>query len=87
MLASQQLPCKIGLTGTDGRIYSFLIKTGRTNQNEDLRKDSRLMDLTSFLNNLFEKCLDSRRRHLYSRVFVRTYSYILSGYTDMGFLF
>ena len=48
--------------GSDGREYPFLVKP-----DDDLRKDSRMMETAGLLNRLFAKDPLSRRRNLYIR--------------------
>ena len=51
-------PKKFTVIGNDGRAYVLVAKK------EDLKKDSRLMDLDAILNKLLRKDSDSRRRQL-----------------------
>jgi hypothetical protein len=46
---SFQRPCRLGLTGTDGVTYRFLLKG-----NEDLRRDERLMQFFTLLNQMLQ---------------------------------
>lgn len=53
---------QVVLLGSDGREYAFLVKP-----DDDLRKDSRMMETAGLLNRLFAKDPASRRRNLYIR--------------------
>ena len=64
VLSSLQRPKKVDLIGDNGRSYTFLFKPM-----DDLRKDARLMEFASVLNQLFAKAPQSRRRGLYLRTF------------------
>jgi len=64
VLTSLQRPKKVNLIGDNGRSYTFLFKP-----KDDLRKDARLMEFASVLNQLFAKAPQSRRRGLYLRTF------------------
>ncbi len=50
------------LLGSDGREYMFLAKP-----QDDLRKDSRMMEVAGVINHLFASQPASRRRNLYLR--------------------
>ena len=50
------------LLGSDGREYTFLAKP-----QDDLRKDSRMMEVAGVINHLFTSQPASRRRNLYLR--------------------
>jgi serine/threonine-protein kinase ATR len=52
------------LLGSDGQAYPFLCKP-----KDDLRKDARMMELTTMINRLLSKDSASRRRKLYIRTF------------------
>lgn len=58
-MSSLQKPRKIGIVGSDGRVYPFLCKP-----KDDLRKDARLMEFNSMINKLLKKDSESRRRNL-----------------------
>ncbi|KAK9842495.1 hypothetical protein WJX81_002719 [Elliptochloris bilobata] len=64
VLKSLQAPKKIVLLGSDGREYMFLAKP-----QDDLRKDSRMMEVAGVINHLFTGQPASRRRNLYLRRF------------------
>lgn len=67
VIRSMQLPRKIKITGSDGRVYPFLCKA-----RDDLRKDNRLMECNSMLNSLLKRNAETRRR----RLAIRTYSVV-----------
>jgi serine/threonine-protein kinase ATR len=54
-MSSLQKPKKITINGSDGRKYSFLVKT-----NDDLRKDARTMEFNYMINNLLKRNPESR---------------------------
>lgn len=64
VLRSLQLPKKVTLVGSDGNRYTFLAKP-----KDDLRKDSRMMEVAGVLNRLFAADAAARRRDLYLRRF------------------
>ncbi len=53
---------QIVLLGSDGHEYMFLAKP-----QDDLRKDSRMMEVAGVINHLFTSQPASRRRNLYLR--------------------
>ena len=59
VMQSLQRPKKIKIIGSDGKNYIFLCKP-----EDDLRKDSRLMELNAIINRLFQKSPDCRKRGL-----------------------
>lgn len=59
IMHSLQRPRKITIVGSDGKFYIFLCKP-----EDDLRKDSRLMELNSIINRLLIKDSESRKRGL-----------------------
>ena len=59
-------PKKITFRGTNGQRYSFLCKP-----KDDLRRDSRLLDMNNLLNKLFKKDPECRKRNLHIRTYVR----------------
>ncbi|KAK0560483.1 hypothetical protein OC844_003736 [Tilletia horrida] len=67
IMASLQKPRKIGIKGTDGRVYNFLCKP-----KDDLRKDARLMEFDSMINKFLQSNAESRRRRLH----IRTYAVV-----------
>ncbi len=60
-------PKRLSIVGTDGRTYHIMCKP-----TEDLRQDSRLMELNALVNSLLRKDPEARRRRLY----VRTYNVV-----------
>jgi serine/threonine-protein kinase ATR len=67
LMHSLQRPRKLKILGSDGKLYFFLCKP-----EDDLRKDSRLMQLNSIVNRLFKKDPESRKRGLN----IRTYAVV-----------
>ncbi|CAH8665169.1 unnamed protein product [Dicrocoelium dendriticum] len=67
ILGSQTRPKKMTWVGSDGRNYIIVAKP-----NDDLRKDSRLMELNGMINTFLVKNADTRRRALQ----IRTYAVI-----------
>ncbi|GAA47692.1 ataxia telangiectasia and Rad3 related protein [Clonorchis sinensis] len=67
ILGSQTRPKKMTWIGSDGRRYIIVAKP-----NDDLRKDSRLMELNGMINKFLVKNPDTRRRALH----IRTYAVI-----------
>ncbi|KAJ3103331.1 hypothetical protein HDU97_010236 [Phlyctochytrium planicorne] len=67
IMNSLQKPRKIGVHGSNGRRYNFLLKP-----KDDLRKDNRLMEFNALINRLLKKDPESRRRNLH----VRTYAVV-----------
>lgn len=59
VLNSLQRPKKVTMIGSDGKRYIFLCKP-----EDDMRKDSRLMELNAIINRLLKKNGDSRRRDM-----------------------
>ena len=71
LLNSMMRPKRIRLLGSDGQEYSYLAKP-----KDDLRKDTRMMELAAVLNTFFQKEPESRRRMLYIRTFSGTHFYL-----------
>ena len=67
VLSSLQRPKKIFMVGSDGVSYPFLCKP-----DDDLRKDSRLMEFNAIVNKLLKKDPDARKRNLN----IRTYAVV-----------
>ncbi|XP_071509803.1 serine/threonine-protein kinase ATR-like [Diadema antillarum] len=67
VLPSLQRPKKIGIQGSDGRLYVMMCKP-----KDDLRKDNRLMEFNGIINKCLRKDVESRRRELH----IRTYAVI-----------
>ena len=66
---SKEKPKKIGLEGSDGRVYNFLLKCDK---NGDLRKEQRFIDFAVLCNKMLENDAESRKRNLR----MRTYSIV-----------
>jgi serine/threonine-protein kinase ATR len=64
VMSSLMCPVVVRIIGSDGKEYKFLCKP-----KDDLRKDSRMMDLNTMINRLLAKDVDARRRNLYIRTF------------------
>ena len=64
VMSSLMCPVVVRVQGSDGKEYKFLCKP-----KDDLRKDSRMMDLNTMINRLLGKDADARRRNLYIRTF------------------
>ncbi len=69
VLRSLQKPKKIKIIGSDGNRYTFLCKP-----DDDLRKDSRMMEFHTVINKLLKKNPDARRRQLRKYKIVLDYS-------------
>ncbi|PWN38433.1 uncharacterized protein FA14DRAFT_118905 [Meira miltonrushii] len=67
VMHSLQRPRKIIIKASNGKSYAFLCKP-----KDDLRKDARLMEFDSMINNLLQSNPDSRKRRLY----IRTYAVV-----------
>jgi len=59
VLSSLQKPRKIGIRGSDGKIYSLLCKP-----KDDLRKDQRLMEFNNMINRLLKRDVESSKRRM-----------------------
>ncbi|PVV03064.1 hypothetical protein BB560_002471 [Smittium megazygosporum] len=59
VMSSLQRPKKITIKGNDGKLYPFLCKP-----KDDLRKDSRLMELNSMINQFLSDNSESKKRGL-----------------------
>jgi serine/threonine-protein kinase ATR len=69
-----QRPKKVTIIGNDGKSYIFLCKP-----EDDLRKDSRLMEFNSIVNKLLKKDSDARKRKLGNKrsyLAIRTYAVV-----------
>jgi len=64
VMMSKAKPKKISFRGNDGRIYSFLAKQG-----DDLRRDSRFIEVSRLINKLFLRNPITRKRRLYIRTY------------------
>lgn len=67
VLASLQKPKKISILASDGKSYTMLCKP-----EDDLRKDSRLMEFNTIVNKCLRNDAECRQRQLY----IRTYSVV-----------
>ncbi|KAJ2039746.1 hypothetical protein H4S03_001488 [Coemansia sp. S3946] len=67
VISSLQRPKKIVMHGSDGRAYSFLCKP-----KDDLRKDARLMEFNSMINQLLRSNTQTQKRGLH----IRTYAVV-----------
>ena len=65
VLPSLQRPKKIGIQGSDGKLYVMMCKP-----KDDLRKDNRLMEFNGIINKCLRKDAESRRRQLHIRTYV-----------------
>eukprot|EP01063_Lacrimia_lanifica_P002936 TRINITY_DN11593_c0_g2_i1.p1 TRINITY_DN11593_c0_g2~~TRINITY_DN11593_c0_g2_i1.p1 ORF type:complete len:1830 (+),score=761.08 TRINITY_DN11593_c0_g2_i1:514-5490(+) len=74
VMASMQSPKKITFVTTTGAKRSFLCKA-----RDELRKDSRIMELCHIMNLLLKKHPETRRRQLYCRTFAVTLTADQSG--------
>jgi FKBP12-rapamycin complex-associated protein len=59
VISSKQRPRKLSLNGSDGQVYSFLLKG-----HEDMRQDERVMQLFGLCNTLMINDTESSKRHL-----------------------
>lgn len=64
IMNSLQRPRRLEMVGTDGKIYSVLFKL-----NDDLRKDSKLMELTNMIDDLLHQDYQSHKRNLHINTF------------------
>ncbi|KAL4915148.1 hypothetical protein BDW62DRAFT_203876 [Aspergillus aurantiobrunneus] len=67
ILSSLQKPRKIGIRGSDGRIYNILCKP-----KDDLRKDQRLMEFNNMINRFLKKDVESSKRRMYIKTYAVT---------------
>ena len=67
LLPSLQRPRKMDVIGSNGRRYTFLCKP-----DDDMRKDTRIMDFNSMINKLLQADADARQRQLC----IRTYAVV-----------
>ena len=65
-MVSKEKPKKIGVKGSDGRIYNFLLKCDKYG---DLRKEQRFIDFAVLCNKMLEADSESRKRNLKLRTF------------------
>lgn len=64
ILSSMQKPKKMNIIGSDGAKYSIMCKP-----KDDLRQDSRLMEVNALMNSLLRRDQESRKRNLYIRTY------------------
>ncbi|KAL4785846.1 hypothetical protein BJX76DRAFT_366638 [Aspergillus varians] len=67
VLSSLQKPRKIGIRGSDGKIYNILCKP-----KDDLRKDQRLMEFNNMINRFLKKDVESSKRRMYIKTYAVT---------------
>ncbi|PYI12112.1 hypothetical protein BO78DRAFT_392787 [Aspergillus sclerotiicarbonarius CBS 121057] len=67
VLNSLQKPRRIGIRGSDGRIYHILCKP-----KDDLRKDQRLMEFNNMINRFFKRDVESSKRRMYIKTYAVT---------------
>ncbi|GLA84134.1 serine/threonine-protein kinase M1 [Aspergillus tubingensis] len=67
VLNSLQKPRRIGIRGSDGKVYNILCKP-----KDDLRKDQRLMEFNNMINRLFKKDVESSKRRMYIKTYAVT---------------
>ncbi|KAL4956177.1 hypothetical protein BDW69DRAFT_181790 [Aspergillus filifer] len=67
ILNSLQKPRKIGIRGSDGKIYNILCKP-----KDDLRKDQRLMEFNNMINRFLKKDVESSKRRMYIKTYAVT---------------
>ena len=61
VMSSKERPKKIYVVGDDGKTYPFLVKSERRG---DLRKDSKMVEISEVINRLLHKDPEGRRRKL-----------------------
>ncbi|CAI2381037.1 unnamed protein product [Moneuplotes crassus] len=61
VMTSKEKPKKIGLVGTDDRVYFFLVKS---DQHGDLRKEGRFMEYANLVNKVLDQDFESLQRNL-----------------------
>ena len=61
VMQSKERPKKVKMLGSDGISYSFLCKR---EQHGDLRKDARMMEITTMVNKLLSRSAEGRKRNL-----------------------
>lgn len=67
IMSSLQKPRKIDARGSDGKLYSLLLKP-----KDDLRKDQRLMEFNSMINRSFKRDDAASKRQLYIKTYAVT---------------
>ena len=66
IMHSKEKPKKIGIIGSDGLVYNFLLKCDK---HGDLRKEQRFIDFASLCNKLLSRDAEARKRNLALRTF------------------
>ena len=61
IMLSKEKPKKIGIIGSDGRVYHFLLKCDKMG---DLRKEARFIEYANLVNKMLESDSQSRQRSL-----------------------
>ncbi|KAI8092452.1 uncharacterized protein B0P05DRAFT_526406 [Gilbertella persicaria] len=64
VMRSLQMPKRITIVGSDGKLYKFLVK-----KEDDLRKDARTMEFSNMINTFLRKNPQARDSGLYIRTF------------------
>ncbi|KAB8231016.1 protein kinase MEC1 [Aspergillus alliaceus] len=67
VLNSLQKPRKIGVRGSDGKVYNILCKP-----KDDLRKDQRLMEFNNMINRFLKRDVESSKRRMYIKTYAVT---------------
>ncbi|KAE8148852.1 protein kinase [Aspergillus avenaceus] len=67
VLNSLQKPRKIGIRGSDGKVYNILCKP-----KDDLRKDQRLMEFNNMINRFLKRDVESSKRRMYIKTYAVT---------------
>ena len=63
---SKEKPKKIGIVGSDGQTYNFLLKCDKYG---DLRKEQRFIDFSVLCNKMLEGDAEARKRNLRLRTY------------------
>lgn len=66
IMHSKEKPKKIGIMGSDGQQYNFLLKCDKYG---DLRKEQRFIDFAVLCNKMLENDAESRKRNLRLRTY------------------
>ena len=62
VMSSKEQPIKLDFLGSDDKIYSFLLKFDK--QNQDIRKESRSMEYVNLVNTILEKDPECKSREI-----------------------
>ena len=65
-MLSKEKPKKIGILGTDKRVYNFLLKCDKYG---DLRKEQRFIDFAVLCNKMLDNDSEARKRNLKLRTY------------------